>query len=37
MESAGQLPMRLIFDRVREKFPKSDEKDIIRLIGKCPG
>ena len=34
-DEAPKKSWQRIFDRVKEKFPESDEKDVIRLIGKC--
>ena len=36
-DEAPKQSWQRIFDRVKEKFPESDGKAIIRLIGKCPG
>lgn len=36
-DEAPKKSWQRIIDRVKEKFPESDEKGIIRLIGKCPG
>ena len=35
-DEAPKKSWQRIIDRVKEKFPESDEKGIIRLIGKCP-
>jgi hypothetical protein len=36
-DEAPKKSWQRIFDRVKEKFLASDEKDISRLIGKCLG